>query len=195
MTLAHRLVAALLHAVTARHPYREAIRGDLEEEFDTRARDGGLVAARAWYAAEALRTTAALLRGLRVTPSVALRVAIAAPAAYLGVHWADQAAPEAIWWAGLTVTSTAGRVAALAWLSVAAALAGYLVPRTTREPLVGGISFLALTVAVATRYLLLAAPGPLWFHAAKAALLCLGAAAGISAAGLSSYRRAGITAS
>jgi hypothetical protein len=62
-------VEALLHALGADAPYREAILGDLAEEFAIRAEEQGVAEARRWYRRQAIRTAPHLLHqwALRLT--------------------------------------------------------------------------------------------------------------------------------
>jgi len=55
-------VEALLAALAADAPYRDAILGDLAEEFAIRVEEQGVVEARRWYRLQALRTAPHVLR-------------------------------------------------------------------------------------------------------------------------------------
>ena len=61
MTLPPRAVESLLAGLGAAADYRDAVLGDLTEEFAQRVRDDGLGSARAWYYREAARSAPHLL--------------------------------------------------------------------------------------------------------------------------------------
>ena len=61
MTLPPRAVESLLAGLGATADYRDAVLGDLTEEFAQRVQDDGLGSARAWYYHEAARTAPHLL--------------------------------------------------------------------------------------------------------------------------------------
>jgi hypothetical protein len=62
MTAPPHRIEALLEALGAEHGYRDAVIGDLTEEFQVRAERDGERVARRWYYAEALRSAPALAR-------------------------------------------------------------------------------------------------------------------------------------
>jgi hypothetical protein len=172
-----RYAKAIVDVVTADLRYRDAIRGDLDEEFARRAADRGIGRARRWYVGETVRTSTSLLRHAHITPAAGLRILTAVFAAYVAVLVADRLVTFVLWRERAIVAPIAGRFAALSCLVFAAAAAGWSVARATRRPpLVGTIAFLALALGIGTRHILLAQPHEIWYRVAKVALL-VGAAA------------------
>jgi len=177
MIPAPRYAKVVVDFVTADLQYRDAIRGDLDEEFTRLAADLGIERARRWYVGETIRTSVSLLRHAHITPATAARILAAVFAAYLGVLGADRLVTFAIWRGGVSLAPVAGRLATLSCLIIAGATAGWGVARATRRPpLVGTIAFLALTLGIGARHIFLAQPHEIWFRAAKVVLL-VGAAA------------------
>ena len=177
MIAAPRYAKVIVDVVTADLPYRDAIRGDLDEEFARRAADRGIGRARCWYLAETARTSMSLLRHTHISPGAGVKILLTVGAAYMAVLGADRFVTFVIWRERASLAPIAGRLAALSCLVLAGATAGWSVARVTRRPpLVGAIAFLALALGIGTRHILLAQPHEIWYRAAKVALL-VGAAA------------------
>ncbi len=179
MTAIPRFARAVVDVMTADHPYREAIRGDLEEEFALRAGGAGKGRAQLWYLEEAARTSAALLRSVRLTPTGAARVLAVALGAYLGVLGVDRVASYVVWRERALLAPIAVHGAMLAWVLCAGAVAGYAVTRLARKPpLISILAFLALALGVGAHYVVVAEPHEVWIRAAKVAALLVAAAIG-----------------
>ncbi len=179
MKPAPRYVRAVVDAVTAYHPYRDAIRGDLEEEYALRAAGIGAGPARMWYLKEALRTSTTILRRLRLTPAASAGVLAVVFEAYLAVLAVDRAGSYLMWRERVLLAPTVVRLAMLGWVLAAGAVAGYAVTRFVRTlPLVGILAFLALALGIGIHYVDAAAPHEVWIRAAKVAVLTVAAAGG-----------------
>lgn len=183
MTAAPRYARAIVDVVTADLQYRDAIRGDMDEEFARRAADKGIGCARRWYVGETVRTSTSLLRHAHITPAAVARILTVVFAAYLAVLGADRLATFAVWRERAILAPVVGRLAALSCLVFAGATAGWSVARATRRPpLVGTIAFLALALGIGLRHIFLAQPHEIWYRAAKVALLAGAAAIGATRA-------------
>jgi hypothetical protein len=179
MIAAPRYAKAILDVVTADLRYRDAIRGDLDEEFARRAADKGIGRARRWYVGETIRTSTSLLRHAHIAPAAGARILSAVFAAYMAVLGADRLVTFVIWRERASLAPVAGRLAALSCLVFAGATAGWSVARVTRRPpLIGAIAFLALALGIGTRHIFLAQPHEVWYRAVKVALLVGAAAVG-----------------
>lgn len=84
-------IEALLSSLGARPTYRDAVLGDLAEEFAMRATEQGTPAAKRWYRREALRTAPHLLLdwGRHLTPRDCGRVTLVAVAGGLTLRLLD----------------------------------------------------------------------------------------------------------
>lgn len=177
MSAAPRYAKAIVDVVTADLQYRDAIRGDLDEEFARRVADEGIGCARRWYVGETIRTSTSLLRHTHITPAAGARILSAVFAAYMAVLGADRLVTFVVWRASLG--PVAGRLTPLSCLVLAGATAGWSVARATRRPpLVGTIAFLALALGIGARHIFLAQPHEVWYRAIKVALLVGAAAVG-----------------
>jgi hypothetical protein len=189
-----RAVELLLDSLGAKPEFRDALLGDLAQEFSERAECDGLGAARRWYVREAIRATPHLLRswslGLRVRDVTHL-VGVAASAwltvlmltlliggvvqgAMRALGFASAARPilhgdARIYSIGLTAAVTAG------------AMAGYAAAWLDREaPLVAALTTGAILACVSISAMLIG-PGlalPIGYRIAAPIVVIIGGAIG-----------------
>lgn len=185
MTAVPRYAKAIVDIITADHPYRDSIRGDLEEEFALRAAGAGTGPARTWYRAEAIRTAVAMLRSIRLTPGGTGRILAVVFAAYLGVLAVDRIGSYAVWRERALLAPIAVRGVMLAWILCTGASAGYAVTRFARRPpVVSILAFLVLALGIGTHYVAVAEHHEVWIRMVKVAVLLVAATIGAVRAGV-----------
>lgn len=188
---APRRAELILEALGPASDVRDAVIGDLAEEFALRVRWDGPAAARRWYYRESMRVAPFLLgdwwRGLRQTGIGDLATAIVlASASMMALEWVLQlgvrglehalGAPDRV---PVFMNSGSAGVAALmlVWTLVDGALAGYVAARIGRRaPLPS-----ALALGVMWTGLMILAQGgavPPWFRAANVVTLMAAMVAG-----------------
>lgn len=91
MTTPPARIETLLSALAADAPYRDAILGDLAEEFTIRVEEQGTRQARRWYRRQALRSAPHLLRGW------AMRLGIADVMRIVGWTFVSEATMQLVW--------------------------------------------------------------------------------------------------
>ncbi len=183
-------VERLLEALGAEPEFRDALLGDLAEDFAIRAADGGERAARRWYRREALRVAPYLLHNwtsrLRARDAARLAGLVGATCCLVGISlWAMLSGVEAVvermtgpttfpWHDPQPGTLTLG-VMLLGYVAVATAGGWMASRREHRAPAVAALAlgvawaFLALVFPVPSR-----APLPTWYLLGQAVAVLTG---------------------
>ena len=196
-------VEALLTALAADAPYRDALLGDLAEEFGTRVDAQGVAEARRWYRRQALRTAPHLLRqwGMRLGPIDVARLAVwtllteasmqlfwlmvrAAIVASFGVVPDSVGIVNAAWRSLLSSGAVSGSVVYPA-AAIASLLAGFALARVERRAGLG--TCVVVGAAVSLTFLVTASHGAtsaLWLGFALATIAGPGIVAGGASAAL-----------
>lgn len=199
-----RTIELLLASLGAQPDFRDAVIGDLAEEFAQRAEHDGLGAARRWYYREAVRATPHLANnalrrfgargvlhrvGIAATAYTIVLMTTLTTAAIVGSIAARLGAPPRTW--HLTGSSWLSVVAMFGMLAVDAAMAvfgGYLAAYLDADaPLFSagtlGVSWVSVTLAVSAIAQAVAGPptaplAPLWLRCVASVTVIGGSIAG-----------------
>jgi hypothetical protein len=159
--------AKLLGAVVARHPYRDAILGDLAESRQQVATEAGAGAAARWYRREAIRSALSIVARCAVRPGDAWYASALASSAYAV---AVRVAAPAAFALGRILSVAPGRAFATFYLAVIALIAlgaAMFVGANRRTAGLASVLFLAAAVAVGVLHVATAPPHERWFRVAK----------------------------
>ncbi|HYK12095.1 MAG TPA: hypothetical protein VEV39_14950 [Gemmatimonadales bacterium] len=156
------LAAALADAMLEGHRYRDAILGDLLEEYGAIEEGSGRGRARWWYWAQAMR--------LPLGASQSVRLASLAVGVYSGVLVADALQTRFLGVLGLQVPV----------IAASACLGGYLLARSARGASTAALSLLwGIALAVGVPYILRGwGEGETVYHIAKVGILLAAVTAG-----------------
>jgi len=173
------LASQILAGLVAEAGYRDAILGDLEEEFAKLVSRSGVSFARRWYWSQTLRAIGPLTWSQSHDFGVSIRIAATAVATYLmsleGIR-AESALVRMVIPFG---TTTLNRIVMLACVALAGLLAGWtIVKALPQRPVIGAIGILSLVLAVGTHHVVVGSSAETVFRSMKVLTLGLAMCSG-----------------